>query len=512
MGKNIILCSDGTGNTNIEGRGSNVFKLYEAIDRDYILPQIAYYDDGVGTESYKPLRALTGALGLGLSHNVRDLYTHLVHSYEPGDHIFIFGFSRGAYTARTLAAFILECGIMDRHQFESEQALKKQIVGAYKAYRRKYNTFTSEIWQALFTPLTRKRYGFIKLSEIKDKMLEEGNAHIEFIGVWDTVSALGVPYKKLADFIDRFIFKFKFPNNRLNPNVKRACHAVSIDDKRKTFHPEMWDEEDEEENRIEQVWFPGVHSNVGGGYPQQGLSLTALDWMVHKANQSGLHLLPSDRSYIAQHANIHDKLYNSRANLAAFYPYSPRDIFQICKDNHVRPDIHESTYYRALKLTNGYAPGNLPKDMAFVDNDSNIVLGEETKAYIEQLNGDSSLINRVKGWIHLRQWLQAIFIVLTGVALYIVWPEVKSAGGLPNSIGEAKTILQELSYAGVLLPMILVYILSTKARSKMQQIYSRFWYDQNKNTETKSTETEEKQEAIADDSLKVDKAHHKGAA
>ena len=119
MPKNIVICSDGTGNTTVKGRGTNVFKIYEAVDihghkhDPNETPQIAFYDDGVGTHSLKPIRLAGGAVGFGLGRNVRQLYGALARAYEPGDRIFMFGFSRGAFTVRTLAGLVDTCGIPD---------------------------------------------------------------------------------------------------------------------------------------------------------------------------------------------------------------------------------------------------------------------------------------------------------------------------------------------------------------------------------------------------------------
>ncbi len=119
MAKNIIVCSDGTGNTAIKGRGTNVFKIFESVDLNrhrfdpQLVPQIAIYDDGVGTDDFKPLKLLGGATGCGLSRNVKQLYKELCRVYDPGDRIFLFGFSRGAFTVRTLAGLICTCGILD---------------------------------------------------------------------------------------------------------------------------------------------------------------------------------------------------------------------------------------------------------------------------------------------------------------------------------------------------------------------------------------------------------------
>jgi uncharacterized protein (DUF2235 family) len=139
MPRNIILCSDGTGNTAIKGRGTNVFKLYEALDLDPE-KQVAFYDDGVGTERLRPLAALGGAFGFGLSRNVRQVYTALARVYEPGDRIFLFGFSRGAFTVRTLAGFIAACGIVDRARRRSDDGLEAAVKEAYSAYRDRYRT------------------------------------------------------------------------------------------------------------------------------------------------------------------------------------------------------------------------------------------------------------------------------------------------------------------------------------------------------------------------------------
>ena len=139
--KNIVICSDGTGNSAIKDRGTNVFKLYEAVDfnghlnNPMLTPQIAFYDDGVGTETFKPLKLLGGAFGWGLSRNVRNLYAALVRSYDPGDKIFLFGFSRGAFTVRTLGGFITACGILNRSRYPTDADLVKTVEEAYEVYQ-----------------------------------------------------------------------------------------------------------------------------------------------------------------------------------------------------------------------------------------------------------------------------------------------------------------------------------------------------------------------------------------
>jgi uncharacterized protein (DUF2235 family) len=127
MAKRIVVCSDGTGNTSIKGRGTNVFKLFEAVDLNghrfdaVLTPQIALYDDGVGTEDFKPLKIFAGLTGFGLSRNVRRLYKELARVYDPGDEIYMFGFSRGAFTVRTLVGFIATCGVINPQNLTVER-------------------------------------------------------------------------------------------------------------------------------------------------------------------------------------------------------------------------------------------------------------------------------------------------------------------------------------------------------------------------------------------------------
>ena len=140
--KNIVICSDGTWNSAYKRRGTNVFKLFEAVDTSED-GQVAFYDDGVGTEKLKVLQLLGGAFGLGLARNVRQLYTHLVRVYNPDDRIYLFGFSRGAFTVRTLADMIYRCGIVDRTRKSgdgetvplTEAEIREEVRKTYKRYR-----------------------------------------------------------------------------------------------------------------------------------------------------------------------------------------------------------------------------------------------------------------------------------------------------------------------------------------------------------------------------------------
>jgi hypothetical protein len=138
--------------------------------------------------------------------------------------------------------------------------------------------------------------------------------------------------------------------------VDCAYHALAVDESRAAFQPLLW----ESDPRIEQVWFAGVHSNVGGGYPKQGMSLVALDWMLRAANEKGLRIVGTDGDYYAEHANADDKLYESRAGLGVFYRWKPRDMRGLCEKQKAGPAvIHLSVLERIAHGTDGYNPGTL---------------------------------------------------------------------------------------------------------------------------------------------------------
>jgi uncharacterized protein (DUF2235 family) len=380
MSKNIVLCSDGTGNQDVKDRGTNVFKLYEAVDvqghKQKKVPttqQLAFYDDGVGTSQIPLAKAIGGATGWGFSRNVRQLYRELVNVYEAGDNIYLFGFSRGAYTVRALAGLIQHCGVLDI-RLTDRGYIDDRIKHCWKefrevAFRRSFRgehrglvPEEDEARRIAETEERLKRYGAVK-HENSPRLT------IKFIGVWDTVGAIGVPFDWLRYLIN-LIYPIWFRDNTLGPYVEKACHALSIDDDRRTFFPELWNEryrrgDDKKgeftDRRIKQVWFAGVHSNVGGGYPKQGMSLVTLDWMMHEAREAGLRFIDNDRKSVIEHQDVQDKLYDPRSGLGLFYRWAPRNIDDLCKKHKIGvPKIHISVFERIACGTDSYAPGNIP--------------------------------------------------------------------------------------------------------------------------------------------------------
>ena len=357
MAKNIVLCSDGTGNDAKKLRGTNILRLFQAIDIDGANPtQVAVHDDGVGSQGFKPLRMISGATGLGLSSNIRQIYRFLCTNYEPGDKIYLFGFSRGAYTVRAVTGMILRCGVARTWDLDQTSGRKiplantefnNRVRAAYRAFRKSYrqpsgnNTLSD-------TEIFRNEYAVHDATHAP-----RGKVEIKFVGVWDTVDAVGLPIDELAQFFDRFVWKFRFPEKELGARVKKGCHALAIDDARHTFHPVLWDERHEqsvkpdEAPRIEQVWFSGMHADVGGGYARSELALVSLNWMMEKAKQHGLIFQSEKWNEYRAAANPLGTLHNSRAGPAVYYRYKPRHIQEISADCGIsKPVIHASVLTR----------------------------------------------------------------------------------------------------------------------------------------------------------------------
>ncbi len=362
MGKNIVICSDGTGNTAIKGRGTNVFKLFEAIDLNghrtnpHLDPQVALYDDGVGTGSFVPLKVAGGAFGFGLARNVRKLYKELVRVYDPGDRIYVFGFSRGAFTVRTLAGMIAKCGVLDLERLTTSGQLQSAVSEAYRVYRRSYRTWIQRLFHTILHKAGLRKSDPDVLAAFREARSLKCDVRIRFIGVWDTVDAVGGPFHT-SDIINALFHRFKFPDQKLSDRVDCARQALAIDEARAAFQPRLW----ESDPRIQQVWFSGVHSNVGGGYPKQGMSLVTLDWMLRAAGDNGLRILERDAQYYSEHGNADDKLYDSRAGLGIFYRWKPRGMWDVCESQKagLPPAIHLSVIERIAHGTDGYNPGTL---------------------------------------------------------------------------------------------------------------------------------------------------------
>jgi uncharacterized protein (DUF2235 family) len=503
MAKNIVICSDGTGNTSIKGRGTNVFKLFEAIDLNghrtdpAVRPQIAFYDDGVGTSNFKLWKIVTGAFGLGLSRNVCQLYKELVRIYDGGadaDQIYLFGFSRGAFTIRTLAGLIANQGILPRRPGDDPQTLNRRIKLAYKAYRRCYRPW---LW---------RQWPWSTLFPVPAREQARDAPRIRFIGVWDTVDAVGLPFH-IGDFWNRVVYQFKFASRDLSTIVDQACHALSIDDERAEFAPVLWNETNDH-GRIEQVWFAGAHSNVGGGYPKQGMSLVALDWMMEKARHAGLRFLAADRDSYRAHANVDDKLYDPRAGLGIFYRWKPRDITRLCQEAGIsRPAIHMSVLERIAHGTEDYVPGNIP-DQAQVwptpqaDAHASAFMATRADALGAVLGASRpNMLPAVRGairaglasyYLYLSSCLAAVLLVITdGNPIALVndpFAAISKAGTLIGQVTSLDLsalstvaqgpIEQPRAWGSLTVAFLLSLLLSLQADHRLSAKFARFWQPQ----------------------------------
>ena len=261
MHRRIIFCADGTWDK--VKNDTNVRRLFNAIAKGP--DQVAAYDDGVGTWGTFWRRLLGGAFGDGLFQKIKDGYKEIARHYKPHDDIFIFGFSRGAYTARSLAGMIAICGLpttdFDDHLVNT----------AFRAYRER----------------DEKERAAILASLDKYKLFD---AKIKMVGVWDTVGALGIP--ALWGGVDPQAYGFL--DTTLHPDVLNAYQALAIDERRREFPPTLWRPPSPPVpgRVLEQVWFCGVHCDVGGGYDPPGLSNITLSWMMGKAKNLGLEIDP----------------------------------------------------------------------------------------------------------------------------------------------------------------------------------------------------------------------------
>lgn len=258
--RRLILCMDGTWNSNDKSdKVTNVVKLLRAIpSKDaHGVSQILYYGRGVGTGRGEKISG--GFSGAGLDANIIDGYRFLGNNYHPGDEIYIFGFSRGAYTARSLAGLINLAGIL---QPTCLGGVLDHVIKIYRSDQNDKHTAISQL----------------------DGLQRHEQVKIKCIGVWDTVGSLGIPgdWAKQLSFASRWYFH----DVHLGPHVDVALHALAIDEKRGAFPPTLWERPKDEAPRphqtVEQVWFAGVHSNIGGSYSDDRLSDITLDWMIKR--------------------------------------------------------------------------------------------------------------------------------------------------------------------------------------------------------------------------------------
>jgi uncharacterized protein (DUF2235 family) len=263
--KRIIVCCDGTWNADdTQTDDANVAILARSIhgsqESNGVL-QIVLYLRGVGTTGLKLETWIEGATGVGVDDNIRSAYQFIAQNYFPGDEIYLVGFSRGAFTARSLAGLITACGILFRQSLSA-------LPDAWIYYR---------------SPKPHSAAAFAQKYQVQSHL----EPVITFLGVWDTVGSLGIPGSLFtATNKERFAFHDTTPS----PLVKRGVQALAIDEHRHDFTPTFWTGPIPARATIQQVWFAGAHSDVGGGYKTRRLADIPLVWMAKQAETTGLAL------------------------------------------------------------------------------------------------------------------------------------------------------------------------------------------------------------------------------
>lgn len=364
--RNLIVSCDGTWNTpdqeNDDGlpTPTNIVRLHNLILTNNLnsapggIVQMKYYHPGVGTDGNLWERVKGGGAGYGLSLNVKSGYKWLAENYETGDQIFLFGFSRGAYTVRSLAGLIGKCGLIKctkgKNKSLEEKEVWRRVDAAYdRGYRKggRAGSWIESDWELHQAP--------------------DGSSAIpiRFLGVFDTVGALGIPDDMAILNLFDDPRDFEFHDTELGKHVQTARHAVALDEMRASFTPTLWTApQGQTHPDMKQVWFPGVHSDVGGGYLETGLSDAALDWMIGEAKAQGLLI---DAAMAAAHVRPRhdDVLHNSRRGKMAFLRTQPRSVPDLgpnqspnivhpsVKQRQLSPPITQAPYRESIHLEKG---------------------------------------------------------------------------------------------------------------------------------------------------------------
>lgn len=330
--KRLIVCSDGTWNSPEQRHPTNVVRISHLISPQAPdgTQQAIFYDRGVGTGNSFD-RITGGAFGQGLDRNIEDAYRFLMNNLADGDEVFLFGFSRGAYTVRSTAGFIRKCGLLRKQHAQEFQR-------AFALYRRDDPDPDPADAVAFRQAYSRE-------------------IDIKFIGVWDTVGTRGVPVRGWRGLSRK---PYEFHNTRLSRRVRFAYHAIGIDERRAPFSPTLWTDAPKPEQVVEQAWFAGVHGDVGGGYAEQGLAHVTLKWMIGKAKACGLVFL-DDHVCTTVVPGPLDTLHNSRTGL---YRLTRGVVREIGVDSPATESLHPAAKVRHEDQMAHYAPENLLRYLA----------------------------------------------------------------------------------------------------------------------------------------------------
>lgn len=346
MSKSIILCCDGTWNKpeteHEQVTPTNVLRLVRSIcPRANNRDQVVYYDSGVGTGGLWD-KWVGGAMGVGLSDNIMEAYRFLVNNWAEGDTLYFFGFSRGAYTVRSLAGLVHEAGLLPKYHMPHFPAL--------------YAYFRTPPAERLQHPASARVADLLNAVDALKR-----RPRINFLGVWDTVGALGLPIPGLRRLSQQWV---GFHDTQLSDTVQFAVQALAIDELRKLFAPDLWthhpdattEQMEKDENRVLQVWFAGSHSDVGGGYPETELSDLALDLLMDQAEQHGLQFERFGLEQSPLPGRFEGPLHNEYRRGYALQKAYPRPIGKSQRSiAGLQRAINERIHYAAVKRANSSA-------------------------------------------------------------------------------------------------------------------------------------------------------------
>lgn len=359
--KRIVICSDGTWNT--PENPTNVVKIVRSIkplSSDGV-HQVVFYDQGVGTYNAVD-KFIGGAFGKGVEQNVLDAYRFIAHNFKAGDEIYCFGFSRGAYTARALGGLLDTIGLIGKDGLHD-------LPAAYRYYRSH--------------PLDR----------LSHKYIDNFKPDIQMMAVWDTVGALGAPTPLLGKLTRHLVGYY---DTSLSSKVKNAFHALAIDEKRSPFQPALWTGSINADQTVEQVWFSGVHSDVGGGYVETGLSDIALSWMIQKAVRCGLEF---DEAYLQNEslvrASVEDVLHDTYSfGYRILERLGMRSGVRQLKGNQDNPPLNIAVHASVIQRKNqvpDYSPENLDHSIPIARTDEN---RKFFRIMEQQLEGELKMDNK----------------------------------------------------------------------------------------------------------------------
>lgn len=331
--RKLIICNDGTWNSpDDKDRGkvkpTNITKISRALAPVDSTgnSQIVFYDEGIGTGFGEKL--IGGVTGFGISKNIMDSYRFLSHNYRPGDELYMFGFSRGAYTSRSLVGLIDRIGLVQKNDVF-------YLPNLYHMYREGASREAVEEFA-------------------QSKSLLCHRPQIKLLGVFDTVGALGLPIKSLNSVIGWFkSAKSDFHDIDLSNIVDNAYHALAIDEYRKPFAPTLWGPPKNPQVNMEQRWFAGAHSNIGGGCNPDDLANFALQWMVDKAKGCGLEFDDHYLSFFKGRINI-----PVRDSMSLKYRVLGNHLRSIELADGSRQAIDESVFAK-IKEDQTYRPKNV---------------------------------------------------------------------------------------------------------------------------------------------------------